>query len=318
MRKKFNIGVWTIGNHARNNIIPAIKKSESLILYGCFTRNIETLTDICTSLNAKQYNSSNELLRDPNIDAIYISSPNALHDSQIKECILNNKHVIVEKSAFIDLNAGEEIINLANKKKLVIFEAFMYQYHSQFEMLSNIISDIPKSDIFSCSADFGIPPLKSDDIRYSKDLAGGALNDLGAYPVSFFCNLLGYDLDLISSTYLIDEPFDVDLKGSCLYLKDNIICNGRWGLGISYKNEAEIWCKDYQIKIPRPFSKPNTLETKIIFIKNNEVFDEILIKPDNHFVRMLNKFALSISNKDLSSNTATFLQAKKLEEIRNN
>ena len=103
-----NIAVWTVGEHARRNILPAINKSESVNLIGMFTRNIDVLTSQSKQYDCHAYNNSDELLADSNAQVVYISSPNAMHYEQVKQCLLSNKHVIVEKSALSSLEETQD------------------------------------------------------------------------------------------------------------------------------------------------------------------------------------------------------------------
>ena len=81
-----NIAIWTVGERARRNMLPAISKSESVNLVGMLTRNIDVLNSQSKQYGCYAYNSSDELLQDSSVAAVYISSPNALHYAQVKQC----------------------------------------------------------------------------------------------------------------------------------------------------------------------------------------------------------------------------------------
>ena len=83
-----NIAVWTVGEHARRNMLSAIGMCESVNLVGIFTRNIEVLTSQSKLYSCHAYNDSRELLLDLNVEAVYISSPNAIHYDQVKQCLI--------------------------------------------------------------------------------------------------------------------------------------------------------------------------------------------------------------------------------------
>jgi dTDP-3,4-didehydro-2,6-dideoxy-alpha-D-glucose 3-reductase len=168
-----NIAVWTIGKHARRNILPAINNSESVNLIGILTRNIDVLSSQSKQYGCYAYNSSDELLQDSSVAAVYISSPNGLHYAQVKQCLLNNKHVIVEKSALVSLEETQEIIKLAKNKNLLVMEAFMFLYHQQFSDLKKMIESEKYGKTLFMEASFGFPHLSKENIRYSKELAGG-------------------------------------------------------------------------------------------------------------------------------------------------
>jgi len=307
-----NIAVWTVGEHARRNILPAINKSESVHLIGMFTRNIDLLISQSKQYDCHAYNNSNELLVDSNVQAVYIGSPNAMHYEQVKQCLLNNKHVIVEKSAFSSLEETQEIVDLAKSKSLAIIEAFMFLYHRQFSDLKELIRSEKYGKMIFVESSFGFPHLSKDDIRYSKELSGGALNDAGAYTICAILNLLGSDSELIFSDLNIEDGHDVDTSGMAIFKKDNTKAVCKWVMGGSYKNEIIIWCEKGHIVVDRAFSKPETYESKIKITHNGKIVEEIISGKDNHFVKMLSSDFRGGSLLMLTS------QARALEAIRFN
>ena len=311
-----NIAVWTVGEHARRNILPAINKSESVNLIGMFTRNIDVLTSQSKQYDCHAYNNSDELLADSNVQVVYISSPNAMHYEQVKQCLLSNKHVIVEKSALSSLEETQEIVDLAKSKDLVIMEAFMFLYHRQFSNLKELIKSEKYGKMLFVEASFGFPHLSKDDIRYSKELAGGALNDAGAYTICAILNLLGSDSELIFSDLNTEDGYDVDTSGMAIFKKDNIKAVCKWAMGGSYKNEITIWCEKGHIVVDRAFSKPETYESKIKITHNGKIVEEITSGKDNHFINMLKVFSGLSTGGLIKENTNVLFQSEVLSTIK--
>jgi predicted dehydrogenase len=202
-----NIAVWSVGNHVIRNILPAIEKSNSVNLVGILTRNQKILVSQSNQYDCLAYDNVDELFTDTKIDAIYIGSPNALHYDHVKKCLLNNKHVIVEKSAVANLKEAQSIHKLAQEFNLLVMEGFMFTFHKQFIELKKLIKSKKYGEVLFFEADFGYPHLKKDDIRYSKRLAGGALNDAGAYTISAVLNLFGKESELIFSSINDDNNY---------------------------------------------------------------------------------------------------------------
>ena len=309
-----NIAVWTVGEHARRNILPAINKSESVTLVGMFTRNIDVLNSQSKQYDCHTYNDSGELLSDSNVEAVYISSPNAMHYEQVKQCLLSNKHVIVEKSALTSLEETQEVIDLAKSKGLVIMEAFMFLYHRQFSDLKELIKSEKYGKILFVEANFGFPHLNKGDIRYSKELAGGALNDAGAYTICAILDLLGSDSELIFSNLSTEGGSDVDTSGMAVFMKDNVKAVCKWAMGGSYKNEIIIWCEKGHIVVDRAFSKPENFNTCVKIFDNGKMVEIVNSGRDNHFINMLNDFDARNNHKE--KNRFLFKQAEILSKIR--
>ena len=312
-----NIAIWTLGEHARRNMLPAISKSESVNLIGMFTRNIDVLNSQSKQYGCYAYNSSDELLQDSSVAAVYISSPNALHYAQVKQCLLSNKHVIVEKSALVSLKETQEIIKLAKSKNLLVMEAFMFLYHRQFSDLKKMIELEKYGKMLFVEASFGFPHLSNEGIRYSKELAGGSLNDAGAYTVCAILNLLSPDAELVFSSMSSDDTYEVDTSGLAVFKRNNIKAICKWAMGGSYKNHIEIWCEQGHIIVSRAFSKPENYETEIHVMHNGKIIDKILSGLDNHFINMLQYFSTAILMKSFDSEYDILLnQSKILDEIR--
>jgi dTDP-3,4-didehydro-2,6-dideoxy-alpha-D-glucose 3-reductase len=311
-----NIAVWTVGEHARRNMLPAISMSESVNLVGMFTRNIDVLTSQSKQYDCHAYNDSSELLLDSNVEAVYISSPNAMHYEQVKQCLLNNKHVIVEKSALSSLEETQEIIDLAKSKSLVIMEAFMFLYHRQFSDLKELIESEKYGKMLFVEASFGFPHLSKDDIRYSKELAGGALSDAGAYTICAILDLLGPDSELVFSNLNTEDGYDVDTSGMAIFMKNDVKAVCKWAMGGSYKNEINIWFEKGHVIVDRAFSKPEAYESKIRVKNNGKVIEEIASGEDNHFINMLKVFSNLSTGRLLKGNANTLLQAEILNIIK--
>jgi len=307
-----NIAVWTVGEHARRNILPAINKSESVNLIGMFTRNIDVLTSQSKQYDCHAYNNSDELLADSNAQVVYISSPNAMHYEQVKQCLLNNKHVIVEKTALSSLEETQEIIDLAKSKSLVIMEAFMFLYHRQFSDLKELIESEKYGKMLFVEASFGFPHLSKNDIRYSKELAGGELNDAGAYTICAILNLLGSDSELIFSDLNTEDGYDVDTSGMAIFKKDNIKAVCKWAMGGSYKNEIIIWCEKGHIIVDRAFSKPETYDSEIKITHNGRLVERIASRRDNHFVNMMNEFVRLVSLSIITKSASKIIKQREI------
>ena len=128
-----NLVVWGLGKHAINKILPAVDNSDKFILYGVFTRNNKKLTHVQDLYNVKAWNSSVQMFKDKNIDAIYLATPPALHKEQAVDILDNGIHLLCEKPITLSYKDTAYLIEKAIKSKLVLFEGLMYKYHPQYQ-----------------------------------------------------------------------------------------------------------------------------------------------------------------------------------------
>ncbi len=313
-----NIAVWTMGKHARCNILPAINKSGCVNLVGVFTRDIDILISQSKQYGCYAYNSSDGLLQDLNVDAVYIGSPNAMHYEHVKQCLLNNKHVIVEKSALSSLEKTQEIIDLAKSKGLMIMEAFMFLYHRQFLNLKELIKSEKYGKMLFMEASFGFPHLDKDDIRYSEELDGGALNDAGAYTIRAILDLLDSNIKLIFSDLNTEDGYNVDTSGIAIFMKDGVRVVCKWVMGGSYKNEIRVWCETGHIVADRSFSKSSDYIASINVYSDGKEVERLVSGVDNHFIRMMDFFKKKIASNDYNFfHNELLMQSKLLDRVRN-
>lgn len=317
--KKLRIACWSVGQHAIKNILPAIHNCNTVVLHGIFTRNREVAQKQSTNYNCINYDSHEMLLNDDQINAVYISSPTGIHYEQILQCINAGKSVLVEKSALTTFKEAKELVEIANLNGVLIMEAFMYRFHDQFITLKEIVKSKKYGDIKKIDIEFGFPHLKRSDIRYRKELDGGALFDAGAYTLSAARNLVGDDINVEWSKIYSEESYEVDTFGQATLTSGNIVLNCSWVFGANYRNQIRIWSSNYDIFCDRAFSKPSDYISKLIIRQNANTVKEIQINPSNHFIKMLDYFAdIVMSNENKTEHSQLLQQSYLINRIRNN
>src|SRR5947208_6211709 len=137
------------------------------------------------------HQSYDALLADPEIDAVYNPLPNALHAPWTIRALAAGKHVLCEKPFAANAAEAEEMARAAERAGRVLVEAFHWRYHPLFARMRAILDAGEIGQIRHLEAHFCIPLPLPNDIRYRKDLAGGALMDTGCYTVSVLRHLAG-------------------------------------------------------------------------------------------------------------------------------
>jgi predicted dehydrogenase len=125
-----------------------------------------------------------ELLDDPEIDAVYNPLPNSLHAEWTIRALQAGKHVLCEKPFASNAREAEEMARVARETGLVLSEAFAYRYHPLTARVKEIIARAELGKIQHIDAQFCFFLPSTNNIRFNYDLAGGALMDCGCYPVS--------------------------------------------------------------------------------------------------------------------------------------
>ncbi len=141
---------------------------------------------------ARAYGSYEALVADPDVDAIYIATPHPMHAENAKLALNAGKHVLVEKAFTLNATEAREVVQLAAEKNLVVLEAMWTRFLPHMIRVREIVASGQLGDIRSITADH-TQALPTDPEHRVNALAlgGGALLDLGIYPVSFIWDILG-------------------------------------------------------------------------------------------------------------------------------
>jgi predicted dehydrogenase len=129
----------------------------------------------------KAYGSYEDLLADPDIDAIYNPLPNSLHGPWTLRAIAAGKHVLCEKPFASNSGEAVQVADAAAASGLVVMEAMHYRYHPLTRRLSELVAELGPVRHIQCWTSFAI--ADPNDIRYDFDLGGGALMDGGCYAI---------------------------------------------------------------------------------------------------------------------------------------
>jgi xylose dehydrogenase (NAD/NADP) len=157
----------------------------------------------------RAHGSYEALLDDPEVDAIYIATPNSFHHQWTMQALAAGKHVLCEKPYTLNPADVDEAFDAADAAGLVLQEAFMWRHHPQADRLVELVAEI--GELHTIRAAFNFVLGDPDDIRLRSDLDGGSLMDVGCYCVSGARLLTGEDPDEVYGTATFSKS-DVDVR----------------------------------------------------------------------------------------------------------
>jgi predicted dehydrogenase len=147
-----------------------------------------------------------QLIQDPDIDAVYNPLPNGLHGHWTIAALRAGKHVLCEKPFTANADEARAVAEVDNGNPgLVVMEAFHYQYHPFAKRLVEIVRSGELGNISNIDVAFSVPVWRRGDIRYQFPLAGGATMDMGCYPVSLL-RLLAPGPRVVSASAKLSSP----------------------------------------------------------------------------------------------------------------
>ncbi|MDF2613129.1 MAG: dehydrogenase [Clostridia bacterium] len=184
MTKQYNIGLLGASRIARKFASDAVSVKGAK-LYAVAARTLESAQTFQKEFNMPySYGSYEELVNDKNVDIIYISTPNSFHKDHALLCLNAGKAVICEKPLALNAKEADEMIQAARANKVFFMEAMWARHFPTYKKAEEWINQNKIGSVRVFEGDFGFKEENREDIRYNRELGGGALLDVGIYPIS--------------------------------------------------------------------------------------------------------------------------------------
>lgn len=298
--RPLNVGVIGFGNHVVKNILRVFPDGGARRIAAIHVRRPEALAGAHPAYAERFTGSLEAMLTDPAIDVVYIATPISTHFEFASAALKAGKHVWCEKPLTASLADTRVLSELAQARGLQLAEVAMYQHHAQFAWVRALLQEKAATGerLIDARARFTIPELPATDIRYRRDLGGGALLDVGFYPLSAAVALFGPP-SAVAAVGHRSRALGVDLSGSALLSYDGFACHGLWAIGCSYANEMELSFERSAYVVPRAFAKPADLVTEVrVTGPFGQAADPVSIPADDQFEVMFTAFAHAIHAGD--------------------
>lgn len=147
----------------------------------------------------KAYGSYEELVSDPQVDLVYVATPHSHHYEHVRLAVEHGKNVLCEKAFTMNAAQAEELFALAAEKNVLLTEAIWPRYMPSRQMILDLIGSGVIGNVTSLSANLGYP-LTHVERMTKPELCGGALLDLGVYPINFACMAFEGEISSVSSS----------------------------------------------------------------------------------------------------------------------
>lgn len=204
--------ILAAGNIA-NSMAEAVSGIDAVEKYAVACREIERAKKFADKWDfEKAYGSYEEMLEDSEVELVYVASPHSHHYQHTKMCLEHGKHVLVEKAFTVNAKQAEELIRMAKDKGLLLAEAIWTRYMPSRKMIDEIVESGVIGKVTSLTANLGYV-LPHVERMQKPELAGGALLDLGVYPINFALMAFHEDVQNITSTAVL-SPAGIDWMNS--------------------------------------------------------------------------------------------------------
>lgn len=312
------IGVVGCAEFARRRMIPAFRRDPGVEVVAVASRDAGKARAYAEECGCEPVTGYDGLLARADIDAVYVPVPAALHHVWVACALDAGKHVLAEKPLATTAAAAAELVDLARRRGLVLMENVMFVHHSQHRAVREMVANGDIGAVRGFRAVFGIPPRPGFDIRYRPDLGGGALFDLGVYPVRAAGHVLGARLELIGACARVPPETGVDVAGTALLATPaGVPAELSYGMEHAYRSAYTIWGSAGHITLDHAFTPPAD-RVPVPRVTTGRETRDVRLPPDDQVANTIRAFARKIAAGDTAGADldATLRQCALLDEIR--
>jgi predicted dehydrogenase len=273
--EKIRWGILSTAKIGVEKVIPAMQAGKFCDITAIASRDLEKARSAATTLGIpKTYGSYEELLADPNVDAIYNPLPNHLHVPWSINALEAGKHVLCEKPIAMSAAEAQELVDVAKQHpQLKLMEAFMYRHHPQWQRARQIVRDGEIGQLHTVHSLFSYFNVDPANIRNIAAVGGGGLMDIGCYCIS-------------GARFIFDaEPNRVmGIVDYCPEFRTDRLASGTLDFGtgtstftcstqLSPYQRVNILGTEGRVEIEIPFNAPNDRPCKIWHQRGSEILE---------------------------------------------
>jgi NDP-hexose-3-ketoreductase len=315
---KLRVGVLGTASIALHRVLPAMQDARNVDLVAVASRDPERARTVAQRFGCAAVTGYDDLLARSDVDAVYIPLPTGLHAHWARRALAAGKHVLCEKPLTGDHATAVDLVDQARRAGLWLIENFMFLHHRQHAAVRALIAGgrIGRTRVFTAS--FGIPPLNPADVRYRPELGGGALLDVGVYPIRAAAYFLGDDLDVVGAVLRVDPDSGVDVAGHALLCTaSGVTAELSFGFTHAYRSCYSLWGDRARLTLDRAFTPPPDLTPRLRVVDQDGV-EELTLSADHQFRNIAEFFAQSVLDRaDYAAQAAAITrQARLVDQVR--
>lgn len=293
--RRVRVGILGCSDVARRKFIPALKGSRTAELAAVAGRNREQAEAVISG-GVGCVCSYEDLIASPDVELVYLSLPNHLHEEWTIRALAGGKHVICEKPLGLSRSAVERMLAIAEERGLLLFENLMFLHHPQHAAVKELIDGGLVGRVTAVRSVFGFPLPGSGNFRLDPSQGGGAFHDLSRYP-------LGTALYFLAGDSYEFRGFAIDRQGLTVAMYGQALTNVgenfsfAMAFGQQYESYYEIVGEKGKIRVDRAYTPPADLANRIQVICGTEELS-FLVPPADQFQLMIDRVSTLVRGND--------------------
>ena len=260
----------------------------------------------------RAYGTYEELLTDPDVEAVYIPLPNSLHIEWTERALQAGKHVLCEKPLSRHPAEVEEAFALAGRSGLLLMEAFMYRHHPQTRCVQELVASGAIGRLRVIRGAFSFFARDAADVRLRTALDGGGLMDVGCYCVNAARMLAGEPERVSARQTLGGDGVDVALAATMSF-PDDVLAHFDCGLALPDRDELEVVGEEGSLFLDDPWH----CQRPLIELRRPDGTERIELPPVNPYGLEVENFSAAIrgTSQPLLGRADAVGQARAIEAL---
>jgi predicted dehydrogenase len=265
MSDRLRFGVLGCAAIAVQKVIPAIRRSERCEVVAIASRDADRAASTAADLGIGRHHGSYEdLLADPSVEAVYIPLPNHLHAAWTLRAAEAGKHVLCEKPLALDAAEAAGMIEGCRQAGVALMEAFMYRLHPMWKRVHDLVTGGSIGELQAIQAFFSYRNLDPENIRNIAAYGGGALMDIGCYPINLARWMFGEEPSDVVASVRYDPTFGTDVLSSAVLDFGGRHATFTCSTQIEPDQRVHLIGTDGRLLVEIPFNIPPDRPTRIV------------------------------------------------------
>ncbi|MEU0537148.1 Gfo/Idh/MocA family protein [Amycolatopsis tolypomycina] len=284
------IGVLGCADIAWRRMLPALAGHPDVAVVALASRDPAKAARFTARFGGEPVTGYDRLLAREDLDAVYVPLPAVLHAKWIERALEAGRHVLAEKPLATTAKDAQRLVVLADERKVALLENFMFRCHSQHAAVRALAAGGTVGTVRSLTAEFTIPAPPPGDMRHRPDLGGGALLDIGVYPVRTALDFLGEEAEVVAATLDVDPGLGVDVGGSAVLTGPaGRTAELRFGMRHAYRCRYELAGDHGRITVPWAYTPPAG-HAPVVRVERPDGVEERTLPPDDQFAAVVRQF----------------------------
>jgi len=294
--EKVKLGVLGVSAHYGLRMRIPVMKSKRVEPWALGSRSLTRARSAAEKWGfPRAYGSYQEVLDDPEVEAVYIPLPNDMHAKWIRRCADAGKAVLCEKPIALSKREAAEALEYAETKGVLAMEAFMYRFHPQWVRAKELVDIGEIGRIRVIHTIFAFNLEDQQNIRNQMERGGGALYDIGCYAISSSRFLLGREPERVVSLIGRDEIGGTDINTSAILDFGDARTLFTVSTRMAVRQKVSVYGSVGNLTMILPFNPFPDVPIELI-VKNSIGTRRVFTEAADQYGLMLNAFARALRN----------------------